>query len=288
MKQPIVESGSVVTDLNVVLVARDCEGSLPYTLSLFESWQETYDCNFNFVFVENGSKDDTRQLLEKFVKGRTGVVATPDLADVIEAMPRVMRISEARNKARELVDPAAQWTVIIDSDIYCDPVVLSRFFAHNPTHQNIAMICAFGTQVMFENGEMRFSDHYYDTFAFTTKSTDSFGNTGLSLHYPWCIFSGCLHCETKGDIEIERLEREGIHDVASAFGGMAIVETSSMLLAQVKWSCRHQPELSVDGAYTCEHIDFCRSLELASGKRIVVATDCVVRWDGFGSPTFPD
>ena len=287
MKKILIESGEPVTDLNIVLVARDCAKSLPSTLALFEVWEDNYDCNFHFVFVENGSKDNTRSMLESFAKDRTAVLATPELATIIESMPRVMRISEARNKARELVDQKAKWTVMIDSDIYCNPQVLEKIFAHNPGTQNIAMLCAFGTQIMFDEGKMLHSTHYYDTFAFTSLQHNGAGSSHIALHYPLCIFEGCKGCEKlaknfrKRGLQVaDRVPRQGLVDVASAFGGMAIIDTASLLHSDVKWSSRHEPMLSPDGSYTCEHIDFCRTLSHTSGKRVAVATDCEVYWDG--------
>ena len=66
------DSNKPVSELHVALVARDCAGSLPYTLDLFQKWEDKLACRLHFVFVENGSTDDTHQKLEEFLAWRHG------------------------------------------------------------------------------------------------------------------------------------------------------------------------------------------------------------------------
>lgn len=287
MRTKLVDSGKLISKMNVVLVARDCANSIQTTFALFQKWEKKYDCEFFFIFVENGSKDNTRDLIKDFLKNHHGVLGTPDLADVIEAMPRVMRIAEARNKARELVKPDASWTLVLDADIYSAPEVLEQLFAHNPSQKDIAMLCAFGLQIKFDEGKIIKSSHYYDTFTLTSKTRDILGNSAIALHYPICIFEGCEGCEQTAKKFIKQgravatpVPRQGLFEVASAFGGLAIINTGDLLHRDVKWFTQHNPMLSPDGSYTCEHIYFCRSIANSSGKKIVVATDCEVYWDG--------
>ena len=278
MKKSIEDSGNQISKLNVVLMARDAALSLTQTFELFECWQSMYDCDFNYIFVEDGSKDNTRELLQSFVDEHQGNLVSPQNTKMFEHMPRTMRIANARNASIEYIDSTASWTVVIDTDVLCKPSILEALFAHNPMQQNIGLMGAYGLEIFPHEGSVVEEGHYYDTFAFTQKNFLSNNEIALSLHWPLCVFENCARCDHYRDKASQPIERGGLFEVGSAFGGLALISTEALLTEGVVWSSKEIPQLASEGSYSCEHILFCRAIERQTGKLIVIATDCEVYW----------
>ncbi|WP_448192961.1 tetratricopeptide repeat protein [Azospirillum sp. sgz301742] len=261
------DSGVDVDRLSVLLMCRDSERYLRHLLPALGALEASYDCAFDYVFLENGSRDDTNHRLRAFLGGREGRLVTPADTPALDALPRMERLARLRNQMIGAVRPVGgDYALLLDADIYFDERVLADLFALAPTRNNVAMLCAHGLDVVPANGRWATENHYYDTAAFVTQSG--------RLHWPHCIFEDCARCA--GRVEAgARIARPPLLSVQSAFGGLALVKGSALRDPRVRWrtSVQHGLEL-------CEHIHFCDTLRRTTGAGIAVACEVPVYRDG--------
>jgi glycosyltransferase involved in cell wall biosynthesis len=273
----LIDSQETQRVLNIMMVTRDSERSLPATLAMFEELERAIECDFNYVFVENGSKDRTHELVVQFLKTRKGILHTPENADKFDNLVRPQRIANARNSGIKFLEPKAKWTLLVDNDIYFDVNALIALFQQNPTLNGYAKVCAFGELAIFneQTYKLQPTGHYYDTWAFTLKQ----GETGYNIYWPHCVFEDCPIC--KRHLLGPKLKREGVIEVGSAFGGFAIVNTSGMINRGVSYFSALVSDSSVlERRITCEHVPFCMALSSKTGQKIVIAANSRVFYDG--------
>lgn len=260
------DSGIDVDRISVLLMCRDSERYLRHLLPAFGALEANYDCAFDYVFLENGSKDDTNLRLREFLGGRKGRLITSHNTQMLDAMPRMERPTRLRNQMIGAVRSlGSDYALLLDTDIYFDERVLADLFALAPTRNNVAMLCAHGMDVVPANGRWATQNHYYDTAAFVSRSG--------RLHWPHCVFEDCAKCAGRVDPG-ERIARPPLLRVRSAFGGMALVKARALDDPQVRWRTSVQHGLNM-----CEHIHFCETLRRATGADIAVACEVPVYRD---------
>lgn len=265
---PLSESGIQVADLTVVMPCRDSELYLPRFFALAEALEQTYSCDFHYLFVENGSRDATRALIEGFLMGRDGALCTPADPAELDRLPRTARLAAVRNfSAQEARRFPGSWLLLVDTDIYFHPRILEILFAHHPTAARIGMLCGYGIDVAPASAAATWTTqhHYYDTFAFVSERGTSY--------YPQCIFQGCRLCAERIP-QVERTALAGLVKVQSAFGGLALLRQDVLTDQRIRWEA-----ISAYGRLWCEHIAFCGRLRQFTDYSIAIATDAPVLWD---------
>lgn len=276
-KTKLIDSGEKQDLMNIQMVTRDSERSLPSTLKMFEALENSVDCKFRYIFVENGSKDRTRQLVEQFLKTRNGTLQTPENAENIDDLVRPQRIAAARNTGTKFLDPKAKWTLLVDNDIYFDVHALTALFAESPTENGYAMVCAFAELAKFNKQTQKLQPlgHYYDTWTFTLSKNGE----DYQIFWPHCVFEDCPVCQNH--VRGRKLKKEGVIEVGSAYGGFALVRTAGILNKGVAYfSARVGNSCVMEHRITCELVPFCLSLASNTGQKVVVATKSHVLYDG--------
>ena len=283
----IYDSGHKQETININLLARNNEQTLSRTFSMLVNLEQSVDCKFYYVFIENGSTDRTRELIINFLSSREGVVKSPDNAELYEGQHRVSRIANARNASKSYLSNKATWTLVLDTDIFFNVESILALFRQNPTRNGAGMLCAFGelANVTERNGRVMIQgyDHYYDTYAFTLET-----HKGLHSYWPYCLFEECVSCRTNST-QLGFLSRDAAINVASAFGGLAIIRTSLLRHESIKFYSINLNKGSklidesseiMERNFMCEWVGFCRSLNKISGEKILVIPESVVYYDG--------
>lgn len=277
-KIKLFDSGEQQNFLNVMLVSRDSEKSLYQTFRMFKSLEDEIDCSFFYVFVENGSQDHTRDLMEQFLQSREGILCTPENDFIMDYLERPERIAHARNSGIKFLKTNAKWTLVVDNDVYFNTESLVELFNQNPTANGYAKVCSFGEQAALneQTQNLLMTGHYYDTWAFTIKADDK----DFRSYWPHCIFEDCPFCKHLN--HHKKIKKQGVIEVGSAFGGFAIIDTMGMLTEGVRYFSAHVDNSSIlERRITCEHVPFCINLSEKTGKKIVIATNSrVFRHEG--------
>ena len=265
MKVNLFDSGHIVGNISVVVLARNNSSYLPKLFQILSNLENTYEVRFDYLFIENGSTDNTLELLRDFMASRDGTVTIIGNSSKLDGLPRTVKMATLRNYAKAFVPAQSDWTMLIDTNIYFEKDLLEKLFKHQPTEKNIGMLCTFGTEVLPDekSGDWFTQHHYYDTFAFV--------NLEKKLFWPHCIFESCVKCQNTPNSKIVATKLIHVH---SAFGGIALIKTELIKEPRIIWQAFQQ-----DQTWLCEHIGFCQNLQEVSGKLISIATDCPVYWD---------
>ena len=274
-----------VKSIAFVSVLRDCEDYLPYMFKLFDTIINTFACKFEFYFLENDSKDTTNVLLSDWIETRDGSVFVYRLKDDYPKTShgidhrRISTISMLRNKIIDAITPvSSKWTIMMDSHVYLDPIVIKELFDKQPALNRYGMICPFTGKLFPVNilnkeakerldatdkNKMVSINHYYDTYSLV--------DIGNKMHHPLCPFEKCQICTR------ERLGAGRYHvpagldivEVNACFGGFAMIESSVLANPRVRWdSISYESKMDLA---TCEHMLFCDRLKAVTGKKIVIA-----------------
>jgi len=264
-KNKLFDSGMKIESFNVVVLVRNNETYLPLLFEMLEKLEKFYDCSFSYFFVENSSSDNTTSLVNGFIQSRDGLMVKVGNELWLDSLPRTVRLAEVRNISKEVVFEKNDWTILLDTDVYFNNQVLLNFFENNPTENNFAMLTAYGVEMFknSENNEFKTNNHYYDTFAFL--------DNDYNLYWPECIFKSCKKCINN---LTKKIIPEGIIEVQSAFGGMAVIKTLLYKNKNIKWAAKQYGQ-----HYLCEHLEFCNSLKAETGCKVGIATNSIIYWD---------
>jgi len=225
---------------------------------------------FKYFIMENDSTDDTSKELTEFMHDREGFLVSENLGlnDIAGGVSfdRINRMAYIRNYLLQRVRqhiPELQWVLVLDSDVYIDELIIRDMIESKPKLNNIGMMCANGVAVYMQDGQTEIPDtfmHYYDSFAFVDKNDMSY--------HPLCASSQCISSVCNAEIP-QRLDFKGQIDVRSAWGGCVMIDARVFDHPRVEWkSMLITPKRSI-----CEHVYFCDSIHISSGKRIVVCGD---------------
>lgn len=277
-----------VDEITVVSLFRNNAKYLKdYLLPRFDVLEEMYSKNkWNYVFVENNSKDDTREVLTAFASTRQdrSEVITMDLPEFQNLgvnFARTDRLASLRNAAldaamrtRRLADKnsTGHWFLFIDSDICFDVNSLESMFSKQPAKNNVGLMSAFTVEALFgrqvknleqfknvRDDEVICFNHYADTFALVTMDSKNYR--------PKCPFKSCKMCGV--NILSKDSHENSLLDVKSCYNGFCLVDGSVAENKHVRWGT-----IDIEGKISlCEHVLFCHSLRAATGKRVCIATD---------------
>lgn len=287
-KQKLFDGEKPVNKITVLSLMRDCETYLLYFFKLMDSFIDRYDCEFEYFFLENDSKDNTNQMLTDWIENREGNVLVYNLRDDYKKTShgldhgRTGTIGMLRNKLVNAVTPlTSEWTIFIDSNIFMDPSELGKLFAVEPAKNGYGMVCGYSNHLypismLKKDARDKLSaedqnkvvsvNHYYDTFSFVDKK--------YKMYYPNCPFEKCRLC-TRNAIGSSGRNRipvtENIVEVNSAFGGFCIIDSEILNDPRIRWDSISY-EIKMDLSL-CEHFLFCDRLRVITGKKIVLLQD---------------
>ena len=283
--------------LNVIMLVRDNAAWLPHAFARFDGWERGgLPCRYHVL--ENDSADDTAAVAAAFMAGRRGRLESRRLASRYlyergaTGYDRIMPLARMRNHITDVAMEGAplaaeEWTLLLDSDIHFPADILDRVFAsmaRDPDPQSIGLVTVY-TQQLFDPARiaplgvpvpgmpgLASAGHYFDTYALQ--------DLRHRHHHPFCPFERCLRCAV--DRPPDRRATlvpagQRVVDVASAFGGFALLPTDLLRDRRLRWttySTGHD-----GGQVLCEHVTFCDRLRTLFGKRVVVLqdVDCVYR-----------
>ncbi len=265
MKKQLMDSGSRVNDISVIVLARNNATYLPKLFNMLQALEQNYEVRLSFTFLENGSNDQTPELIKDFLQEREGVLANIGNTKLLDGQPRTVKMANLRNKAKDLSPRNSDWHMLIDTDIYFESNILEKMFAHNPSEKLVGMLCAYGIEIWpgKTEGEWKTQGHYYDTFAYVDQKR--------GLHWPHCAFTDCKKCATTSHVKVEPI---GLMEVVSAFGGVALIKSDVIHHEGVEWQSFQNNDV-----WMCEHVLFCDRVKNKAGLSVSIATDCHVFWD---------
>jgi hypothetical protein len=217
---------------------RDSEPYLARTLSQFEDL-ESLDYNFEYYFYENDSTDNTVQILEDWLKNRSGKFLHEKLKEKkfgsVPDMERMELLTMCRNKCKKLLsDSSSKYTILVDSDIFFNKENLERHIEFLQINTSCVLSTPNVRQNIFDYARCKTDDSYYDTHAIIDLSGDK------PIKFSDCPF--------RGDADIFKWNMGIPVECLSAFGGFSLTYTN--ILKEVEWS--------TDGL--CEHVNFCSEL----------------------------
>lgn len=287
-----------------VAIMKDCkeylESPFETQISKLEAKNKTLGINMHYYILENGSKDGTRNALEKFLEGRSGRIVSleKELKPISNTggihYERIERLSYLRNYLlndirEDLKRIEADWVVLFDADVVFDEDVLQELLSCNPRDKGIGMISPFALHVhdvekLSAEMKERHADkikgrplisfgHYYDSFAL-------YYNDGHNT-WPHCRFTSCTQCSEmniKYNITCIKTNTEDpLEEVRSIFGGFSMVDGSLLQDPRVCWDWVNMNTSSIS---ICEHFFFCERIRLLHDKKIVlhkaVSVLCIV------------
>jgi hypothetical protein len=279
-KQALYDGTIKVNRIHVMGMYRNNEKYLDYLFTTFKLFEDKYDVEFRYYFIENNSNDETPTKLKEFIKAREGSKLIifnlkKDYVNVKDGrnFNRTSTLAKIRNK---LVDhcvpfPEDEWCLLIDSNIYFKADILTQVFkeATAPTENNIGMMVMYTQQLFIPEIHKTSGDkptlmkHFYDTYSFYDKHNKTF--------YPYCGFEKCMVCSKHASKCMDRKhikESEPIIDINSGFGGFVFIRSNIINNRKVRWNTLSY-EVQDDKSL-CEHVLFCDRLRTITEKRIVM------------------
>ncbi len=268
-KNKIYDSGNQVKNLAFVVLCRNNEEYLKFLIPRLKMNENYYDVNFYYLFIENGSKDETPHVLREFMEDRNGLLVNPGNSTLLDKKSRITRISELRNISKSLLQEIKfDWVVLLDSDIYFDLDFLLKLFELNPTKNYIGMLCSYGVAAKKDitSSSWLTLNHYYDTATFLLD--EDYKST-----WPHCNFLNCIECSSQHKKAIDT-NANNLLNVYSAFGGLALINEAIIRNPLISWK-----PIIINESPLNEHLNFCRSIHDVTDYKIAIALKSKVYWD---------
>jgi hypothetical protein len=198
--------------------------------------------SFDFYFYENDSTDQTKDILDDWIKIKSGFLLTENIGSPqfgsVPNIERLVLLSYYRNKAKQLIKNSnSKYTLLIDTDIIFNNKNLLDLYNFMEANDNCCMSVANTRQYQIEDlMESKTTDSFYDVFALR----DSLNNNGL-------YFTDCpLILSSDRELWKKNLAIK----IMSGFGGFSLIRTEILRQEEVIWStCGHS-----------EHVNFCYTL----------------------------
>jgi hypothetical protein len=223
--------------ISIIGLWRDSENHISNTINSIEKLNSIPNIELDFYFYENDSKDNTKTLLEQFMKDKKGKLTTENLGfpkyGSVPDIERLIFLSFYRNKLQDMIQNAdSDYTLMIDTDISFNNNDFLELLKNIQTINNSVMIIANTRQPQISDLMLNETpDSFYDVFCLR----DKFNNTGL-------YFTDCpLPLKEDRDSWNNQLPVR----ILSGFSGFSLIETK--VLKQCRWSTSQQSE----------HINFC-------------------------------
>jgi hypothetical protein len=223
--------------ISVTGLWRDSESYILESLKNIESLSSIPNIDFDFYFYENDSKDNTKNILDKWISNKKGKVNSeilnfPKYGSVVD-IQRLILLSYYRNKLLSMINTTdSDYVLMIDTDI---SFTKNDFLELLNTFQKIdnSVMAVANTRQPQINDFMlnETSDSFYDVFALR----DKYNNNGLYF----------TNCPLMLKQDREKWENEEPIRILSGFSGFSLIKTE--VLKKCRWST----------SYHSEHVNFC-------------------------------
>lgn len=225
--------------VSVFCIWRDAEEHIRRTLQQLESIESLSGYDFSYYFYENDSKDNTVEILRKWIEPRNGSILSEKLSAPkfrsTTDIARMKFLCECRNKSKNLAkENNSSFSLLIDGDIEFSK---ENFIMAIEDIQNLPKAVMVTANIRQNIPDLTFQitqDSYYDVYPFF----DRFGNQGMYVsdcpsfnkddQFNWKLGIPILCC--------------------SAFGGFALLK--SEIFNKVNWS----------SDVHCDHVNMCFDL----------------------------
>lgn len=252
--------------ISIVCLVKNNENWFEYFSRYISKIESTKDFIFEYFFYENNSSDNSKKLVEKFMKIRSGKYLCENIDNTIKWISQISiergiwmtYLRDAIKKMHGILN--SEYTFLLDTNIVLDSNTFNNFvktFEDN----TISVVSPYTTYNRSSH------NHYYDSLALFTLSGLNYINTGNTCPFKHC--KSCIkHRITKG-IQIDENHLLDINnriiDVYVVFGGCSMYLTKYYNLYD--YSCT---EL-VKKQMVCEHYHFVEKFK--ENGRIVINTD---------------
>jgi hypothetical protein len=227
-------------NISVIGLWRNSEKHIYRTLRSLDDLSTLGD--FSFYFYENDSEDKTLEIINSWIKNKSGSIIseklnTPQFGSV-SLVERLVLMAYYRNKAKTLIKNIdSEYTLLIDTDIIFTNqnfIILYEFITNV---KNCAMVVANTRQNQIEDLMTNETQNsFYDVSAFR----DYFGNNGLYF----------TDCPFLLDSDRQLWKQNSAIKIMSGFSGFALIKTDILKRPDCYWStCGH-----------IEHVNFCYSV----------------------------
>ena len=260
-----------IKSISIICLFRNNEEYLKYFIEKMTNMEKMYNLTFFYYFLENNSKDNTRKILQDFIKNRKGKLILynlkKDYVDKNLNFDRTNTLAKLRNLLKNNITPLkSKWSFMVDSKIYFNEPIIKEFFDMKPGTRNIGLMGPM-TQEHIEvkivkmlnpnfktnkrDDEYMTFNHFYDTYALS--------RTDGKNYWPNCIFKSCDMCKkwTKCKIDIIDDTIVDFIELGSTYGGFTLIDSNIYNDKNVKWET-----VSFSDKFSlCEHILFCKYLK---------------------------
>lgn len=241
-----------IKSMNICSLFRNNEEYLKnYFIPKMNNLQNEYPyIDFYFYFYENDSSDETKQILENFIKTNKGKLLSENLGKQVfkrdTSKSRIDNICECRNKHLSMRPFKGDWSIFIDSDIEFPNNIIERFICKTIPENLVSLTCN-GTDHL-KCRILKNKSHYYDTLSFLDKDNNS-GFLKFRKRGP----NSCPFTEKE---DIEKWQNGELVKTNSSFGGMAFYKTEIIN----KEDIIYKVEFIEKTNYSCEHFGFNKNL----------------------------
>ena len=275
------DSVNRIDELTIAICCRDNAEYLSFLFKILGKVEKKYNIKYKYIFLENDSKDQTVNMIKRFLKQRNGELIHPNSASNFKFEKRTEKMARLRNQIKQLLSTTETWTIIIDTDIYFDESIIEILFSHLALNANIGMICANGLEAIkfegtrkyrskyklfkheieLDNNKLLTQFHYYDTYAYRDQNS--------KYLWPNCNYFYCEKCTKHQKIDsIQNLEYTN-----SAFGGIALISSKIMKDENIVWS-----GFDASGTEQCEHVSLCEKILKIKKMKIAIARNAYCYW----------
>lgn len=222
--------------VSVFALWRDSKNTINKTLKQLEDLESLDGFDFSFYFYENDSVDNTAEILDEWLSGKSGELRSENLKAQKFGRttdPKRMKfLCDCRNKCKELSkENSSDYSLILDSDIKFDKDNFTTQLRSLNSLDSAVMVTANSRQNIPDLTFDGCNDSYYDVYAFR----DRYGSSGL-------YWSDCPSYQSDDQFNW-KMSKPII--TMSSFGGFAIIK--SEIFNKVKWSADIH----------CDHVNMC-------------------------------
>ena len=241
--------------ITVFSLWRDSESYINKALSQVEALEaNNKDVEFEYYFYENDSKDNTKSILEDFLKDRRGKVVSevlnaPKFGSVVDG-ERMRSMARYRNKILNTAKPMdSDYCVVWDSDVEFEPDILNNFLKYK---NEGAMLCSNIRQNVPCHMGSGDDTTYYDSLSLID-------NYGIQ-----CMGWASNPFYDEGDRA--KYEQGLPIEVIAAFGGFVLIKTNVLNMQDVEWYSNG----------TLEHWGLCDRIRNIAKEKVIFLPDVKV------------
>ena len=240
---------------NIIATFRNNESYLSnFLLPLLKTLEIDY--NFYYYFYENDSEDNTRSLLEDFMKGKNGEFKYEDFNSKKHPRnldkTRIQNIVNARNQYLNLRPYKGEWSIMIDSDVTFSLNIIDQFLKIKKPKDLVALGCNGKDSNKCKTNPN--DNHFYDTLGLMDKKNF------LGLDFLWKY--GFQSCPFEDEDDKKKWFNGELVKVNSGYGGVCFFKTEILNKPELKYELKTIKEgtYAPDKILVCEHWDFSKKL----------------------------